>query len=214
MGLVGLLYVGAVLFINGLLLLGAVEARSAAPINLFVGALQVITPTFLIFTANNDPMVILNASGLYLFGFTYLYVGINLLAGLDTTGVGWFSLFVAVAAVGYAWANWQLFRDLPFAVIWLMWGFLWFLFFVVLGLKREAYTRYTGWVTIIQAWVTAAIPAFLLLTDLWREPTLTAIALAVVAVVGFGALYAYMQPRAPRAPTPTEPTPTARTAAG
>jgi hypothetical protein len=214
MGLVGLLYVGAVLFINGLLLLGAVEARSAAPINLFVGALQVITPTFLIFTANNDPMLILNASGLYLFGFTYLYVGINLLAGLDTTGVGWFSLFVAVAAIGYAWANWQLFRDLPFAVIWLMWGFLWFLFFVVLGLKREAYTRYTGWVTIIEAWVTAAIPAFLLLTDLWREPALTAIALAVVAVVGFGALYAYMQPRAPRAPTPTEPTPTARTAAG
>ena len=88
MALVGLLYVGAVLFINGLLLLGAVEAKSAAPINLFVGALQVVTPTYLIFTANNDPMVVLNASGLYLFGFTYLYVGINLLAGLDTTGVG------------------------------------------------------------------------------------------------------------------------------
>ncbi|HEY0538273.1 MAG TPA: AmiS/UreI family transporter [Actinoallomurus sp.] len=212
MGLVGLLYVGAVLFINGLLLLGAVDARSAAPINLFVGALQVVTPTYLIFTANNDPMVILNASGLYLFGFTYLYVGINLLAGLDTTGVGWFSLFVAVAAVGYAWANWQLFGDLPFAVIWLMWAFLWFMFFVVLGLKREEFTRYTGWVTIIEAWVTAAIPAFLLLTALWREPTLVAIALAAIAVVGFGALYAYMQPRAPRAPTPT--TPTARAAAG
>jgi hypothetical protein len=212
MGLVGLLYVGAVLFINGLLLLGVVEAKSAAPINLFVGALQVVTPTFLIFTANNDPMVILNASGLYLFGFTYLYVGINLLAGLDTTGVGWFSLFVAVAAVGYAWANWQLLADPAFAVIWLMWAFLWFMFFVVLGLKREQLTRYTGWVTVIQAWVTAAIPAFLLLTDLWRDPTLIAIALAVIAVIGFGALYAYMQQRAPRAPTPTAPTRTAPTA--
>jgi hypothetical protein len=212
MGLVGLLYVGAVLFINGLLLLGVVEAKSAAPINLFVGALQVVTPTFLIFTANNDPLLILNASGLYLFGFTYLYVGINLLAGLDTTGVGWFSLFVAVAAIGYAWANWQLFADPAFGVIWLMWAFLWFMFFVVLGLKRDQYTRYTGWVTVVQAWVTAAIPAFLLLTDLWRDPMLIAIALAAIAVIGFGALFAYMQQRAPRAPTPTAPTRAARTA--
>jgi hypothetical protein len=204
MGLVGLLYVGAVLFINGLMLLGAVEAKSAAPINLFVGALQVITPTYLIFTANNDPALILNASGLYLFGFTYLYVGINLLAGLDPTGVGWFSLFVAVVAVGYSWANWQILGDLPFAVIWLYWAFLWSLFFLVLGLKREELTRYTGWVTVIEAWVTAAIPAYLLLTDLWRDPGLTAIALAAVGVVVFGALYVRMHPRAPSAPATPE----------
>ncbi len=61
MGLVGLLYVGAVLFINGLLLLGVVETRAAAPMNLFVGGLQVVTPTYLIFTANNDPLVVLGA---------------------------------------------------------------------------------------------------------------------------------------------------------
>ena len=47
MGNVGLLlYVGAVLFINGLMLLGKVEPRSAAVFNLFVGGLQVVTPTF------------------------------------------------------------------------------------------------------------------------------------------------------------------------
>ena len=213
MGLVGLLYVGAVLFINGLMLLGAVEARSAAPINLFVGALQVVTPTYLIFTANGDPALILNASGLYLFGFTYLYVGINLLAGLDNTGVGWFSLFVAIVAVGYAWANWWLLGNLPFGVIWLYWAFLWSLFFLVLGLKRAELTRYTGWVTVIQAWVTAAIPAFLLLTDLWRDPGLTAIALAAVGVIVFGALYARIHPRAPSAPATTS-TRTAHPAAG
>ena len=86
MGSVGLLYVGAVLAINGLMLLGHVEARSAAPLNLFVGALQVVTPTYLIFTSGGDAATILGASGIYLFGFTYLYVGINLLAGLDGTG--------------------------------------------------------------------------------------------------------------------------------
>ena len=51
MGSVGLLYVGAVLFLNGAMLLGWVKARSAAPMNLFVGVLQVVTPTYLIWTA-------------------------------------------------------------------------------------------------------------------------------------------------------------------
>src|SRR3712207_2585472 len=102
MGSVGLLYVGAVLAVNGLMLLGLVEARSAAPLNLFVGALQVVTPTYLIFTAGGDAAITLNASGLYLFGFTYLYVGINLLAGLDGTGLGWFSAFVAACALVFS----------------------------------------------------------------------------------------------------------------
>jgi hypothetical protein len=213
MGLVGLLYVGAVLFVNGLLLIGVVEGRSAAPINLFVGTLQVVTPTYLIFTAAGDPLAILAASGLYLFGFTYLYVGINLLAGLDTTGVGWFSLFVAIMTLGYSYANFAILGDRPFGVIWLMWGFLWTLFFVVLGLKYEGFTRYTGWVTIIIAWVTCVIPAFLLLTDLWRFEDAIAIGLAVGSVVVFGALYALIHPRAPGAPAAT-PAPTGHPAPG
>ncbi len=36
MGSVGLLYVGAVLVVNGLMLLGRVDARAAAPLNFFV----------------------------------------------------------------------------------------------------------------------------------------------------------------------------------
>ena len=102
---VGLLYVGAVLFINGIMLLGWLDAKSAAPMNFFVGGLQVITPTYIIFTANGNQDTILAASGLYLFGFTYLYVGINLTAGLDGTGLGYFSLFVAVCAVVFSYLN-------------------------------------------------------------------------------------------------------------
>jgi hypothetical protein len=214
MATVGLLYVGAVLFLNGLLLIGVVEARAAGPLNLFVGALQVITPTFLIFTAGDDPKKILAASGLYLFGFTYLYVGIGLLAGLDSTGVGWFSLFVAIAALGYSYANFQILGDPAFGVIWLYWAFLWALFFMVLGLKRESLTRYTGWVTIIQGWVTAAIPAFLLLTDLWRNPQAVAVGLAIGGVVVFAALYLIAQRRAPGAAAPATPTPSVPAAAG
>src|SRR5215218_9869840 len=94
MGSVGLLYVGAVLIVNGLMLLGRVDARAAAPLNFFVGGLQVFTPTYLIVTSGGDGDTILGASGLYLFGFTYLYVGLNLVNGLDGTGLGWFSCAV------------------------------------------------------------------------------------------------------------------------
>jgi uncharacterized membrane protein len=171
MGSVGLLYVGAVLAINGLMLLGYVEARSAAPLNLFVGALQVVTPTYLIFTAGGDQATILAASGLYLFGFTYLYVGINLLAGLDGTGLGWFSAFVALAALVYAGLNfwYNTPSDPAFGVIWLYWAVLWGLFWVTLGVGRVEWTRYTGGVALVAGVVTAAIPAFLLLTGNWAD---------------------------------------------
>lgn len=188
MGSVGLLYVGAVLFLNGVMLLGKINPRATGVFNLFVGALQVVTPTYLIFTAGGDTNTILAASGIYLFGFTYLYVGIGLLAGLDTTGVGWFSLFVAIMALGYSFANFQILGDAPFGVIWLYWAFLWFLFFLLLGLKIERLQPYTGWVTAIQGWVTGAIPAFLLMTGYWQTNTTTALVLAVFGLVVFIAL--------------------------
>jgi hypothetical protein len=193
MASVGLLYVGAVLFLNGLMLLGWVESRSAAPLNLFVGVLQVVTPTYLIFTAAGDPAVVLNASGLYLFGFTYLYVAFNLLGALDGTGLGYFSLFVAVCAVVYAALNFVRLGDFTFGVIWLYWAFLWTLFYVLLGRGVQRIGPYTGAVAAIQGWVTGAIPAFVLLTGYWGySDRPTALGLAIFGVVVFGALYLRM----------------------
>jgi hypothetical protein len=191
-GSVGLLYVGAVLFLNGVMLLGWVDSKSAVPLNLFVGGLQVLTPTYLIFTADGNQDVILGASGLYLFGFTYLYVAFNLLAGLDGTGLGFFSLFVAGCALVFAGLNFwrEGFGDDAFGVIWLNWAFLWGLFFVLLGLGRAHLGRYTGAVAAVQGIVTGAIPAFLLLTGEWSDASdWYAIVLAVFAVVAFGGLF-------------------------
>ena len=163
MGAVGLLYVGAILFLNGTMLLGWVDPKSAAPLNIFVGVLQVITPTYLIINADGDATKILAASGLYLFGFTYLYVGWNLLGNLDGTGLGMFSLFVAVSAVVYSIISFDA-SDPVFGVIWLYWAFLWSLFYLLLGRKQDGLGRYTGAVAAIQGIVTGALPAFLLLT--------------------------------------------------
>ncbi len=207
MGSVGLLYVGAILFVNGTMLLGWIDGKSAAPLNVFVGILQVVTPTYLIINADGDVKKILAASGLYLFGFTYLYVGWNLLGNLDGTGLGMFSLFVAIAAVVYSIINFNA-GDPVFGVIWLYWAFLWLLFFLLLGRRLEALGKYTGAVAAIEGWVTGALPAFLLLTghlDFLAARTFATI-LAVFAVVAFGALFFVMrQPataRTAEAPTP------------
>jgi len=186
-----------VLFLNGVMILGGINPKAQAIFNLFVGALQVLTPTFLIFTAGGDPNVILNASGIYLFGFTYLYVGITLLGNFDSTGVGWFSLFVAVAAAGYSFANFKILHDKPFGVIWIYWAFLWLLFFLLFGLKLVGLTAYTGWVTAIEGWVTAAVPAFLILTGYWlnwSQNTL-AITLGAVGVAMVLGLIPFTRPR-------------------
>ena len=193
MGAVGLLYVGAILFLNGTMLLGWIDAKSAAPLNVFVGVLQVVTPTYLIINADGDATKILAASGLYLFGFTYLYVGWNLLADLDGSGLGMFSLFVAVAAVVYSVISFRA-GDPVFGVIWLYWSFLWVLFFLLLARRREELGRYTGAVAAIQGWVTGALPAFLVLTgNLSFIPANTfASILGVFAIIAFGALFFVM----------------------
>lgn len=197
MGNVGLLFVGAVLFLNGVMLLGWVDAKSAVPLNFFVGALQVVTPTYLIFTANGDPDVILGAAGLYLFGFTYLYVALNLAFDLDTTGCGHFCAFVVACALVFSGLNFGRLHDTAFGVIWLNWAFLWLLFFLVLGLNLDRLTRYTGAVCAIQGGVTGTIPALMLLTGKWdRYNNTTAIALAIFAVVVYVALYPILRARA------------------
>ena len=94
MGSVGLLYVGAVLFINGLMLVGAIPGKSAGILNFFVGGMQIISRALIILGANGDQATIFGASGLYLFGFTYLYVAILQFTGISGEGLGWFSLFV------------------------------------------------------------------------------------------------------------------------
>ena len=195
MGAVGLLFVGAVLFINGVMLLGWVDARSAAPMNYFVGSLQVITPTYLIFTANGNADTILMAAGLYLFAFTYLYVALNLTFNLDGTGLGYFCFFVVLSALVYSYLNFTRFADPAFGVIWLYWAFLWALFFLVLGLKIESLTKYTGAVCAIQGWVTGWAPAFLLLTGRYAGyKNQLALALAVFGVVVFGFLFVRLRP--------------------
>ena len=194
----GLLYVGAVLFLNGTSLLGWSKGNSNAPLNVLVGILQVVTPFFIIFTSNGDAATILGASGLFLFGFTYLYVAMNGLLKLDGSGLGWFCGYVALAAIVYTVLNARLNTDggLFLATLWIQWAFLWGLFWLVLAQGRGGLTRYTGAVCLTQGIITGMIPSFILLAqpDLFTQTI--GLAVLVVGVVLDAVYWVSMKPSA------------------
>lgn len=201
---IGLLYVGAVLFINSLMLLGRIDGKSAAIFNMFVGLLQVFTPIYLVVSADGDSAVILSASGIFLFGFTYLYVGLTNWFNLETKGLGWYCLWVAVMALGFSYVNFVQMSDVKFGIIWLFWSFLWYLFYLVLGRGLQI-DRYVGKVTFVNAWITTTIPAFLSLSGQWTRVSDTAAwIVALVFVIYF--VIAYFTNTPTKRVKPTEET--------
>jgi hypothetical protein len=183
------MFVGAVLFVNGLLFLGRIDGKSAAPFNIFVGALQVAIPFYLIATAPTADDILLD-SGIFLFGFTYLYVGISNLAGQSLVGLGWYSAWVAIMAAAFGITNIVKFHDPTIGLLWLQWSVLWALFWLVLALGMTRLTAMAGWLTLILSFTTCTIPGFLLLLGEWgRVPTwavLVVIAATAAAVVPIG----------------------------
>lgn len=183
MGNVGLLLVGVVLLVNGLSSLGVVPARSAAPLNIFVGSVQVVLPTIILIQHGSDPAVVSGTWPSYLFGFTYLWFGFQIIFGLEPEGFGWFSAFVAAVALFEAVTT--VGTDPVFAVIWATWAVMWSLFFVLLGLGRTRVGgfdlgRFTGWFLVWLGVPTCTISALFLLDGRWSTD----------AVAGFGALVA------------------------
>lgn len=89
-GTIGVFLVGVVLLVNGLVMLNVVPRRSAAPLNLFVGAIQIVFPTIILIQSGGDSTVAAATWPTYLFGITYLYYGLNIIFDLEPEGFGWF----------------------------------------------------------------------------------------------------------------------------
>lgn len=188
MSTVGLLLVGAVLFVNGLAFLGYVESRGAAVINIFVGVLQSASPFFLLTHAVSADDV-LNAAPLFLFGLTYLWTGINSLTGHNATGMGWFCLWVAAMTVAFALVSFIRFDDPNQGIIWLNWGVLWATFWLVLALGKEGLSRIAGWTTVIMSIWTCTIPAILTMVGVWKDaPPWTSLAATAATIAGVALL--------------------------
>jgi len=160
-----LLYVGAVLFLNGIWLIGKINDREIWVINVFSGGVTLFVALYLAFGPGADANSIKAAAMTLLFTFTYLWVAINRHQDVDGRGLGWFSLFVAITVVpvaidtlGSAQGAW----DVWFGLCWAAWAVLWFMFFLLLALQKPI-ARVTGWVTSIEGVFTGWLPGYLLL---------------------------------------------------
>src|ERR1700744_2559628 len=177
---VGLMFVGAVLFVNGLLFLGRIDARGAAVFNLFVGALQTAVPFYLIAHATSAN-AILGDAGIFLFGFTYLYVGIINLAGISAVGLGWYSAWVALLAAAFGITEFTRFHAPTTGLLWLQWSVLWGMFWFVRALGRERLTPVAGWMTLIMSFTTCTVPGYLLLLGSWSHVRTWMVLVAIAA---------------------------------
>jgi hypothetical protein len=160
-----LLYVGAVLFLNGIWLMGGIDDREIWVINVFVGGITLLIALFLAFGSGADAGSIKAAGLTLLFTFTYLWVAINRHQDVDGRGLGWFSLFVAITVVPVALdtlANAQGTWDVWFGLSWAAWAVLWFMYFLLLALKKPI-AKITGLVTSVQGVLTGWLPGYLLL---------------------------------------------------
>lgn len=183
MSFVGLFLSGAVLFLNSLMLLGKAEAKSVGIFNIFVGIIQILIPSYLMIEAGQNNWELYNVAAIFLFGLTYLYVGFTVLKGLDGSGLGWFSLWVAIIAVVYTITSIIHFHDIVNALTWAMWAFLWFLFFLSNALKKKI-DPYIGKVAFVQSWVTLTIPALFYFLGISNSPLVAQI-WTYVLILGF-----------------------------
>ena len=161
-----LFYVGAVLILNGLWMLGRIGDREIPVINLFAGGLSLLVALKLAFGEGADLASVKAAALSLLFSFTYLWVAINRYSGADGRGLGWFSLFVAITAVPVA-ADALHLASTPgewwLGLSWVAWSVLWLMFFLMLALGRPL-ARPTACMAIGQGVLTGWLPGYLMLT--------------------------------------------------
>jgi len=182
---VSLFFIGAVLFVNGLTLLGRIEPKGGAPVNALVGAVLVANAARLALPSEAGEAALAEAAGFLLFGITYLWVALNAWTGHDPKGLGWYfawatgvSVFLGLIALIHS-EDWKL------AMLWLLWAILFATFFGVIALERTDLVFAAGWLAIMEAFFTASVPGGLELIGKWDDDATTVVvAIGTVAVVG------------------------------
>lgn len=190
-----LLYVGVVLAVNGIWLLGQarvaaapapsgsagsavaleghpsfIQNREISVLNIFTGFIGIVAAVTLAVqgNANEDIASIRAAAYILLFAFTYLWVAFNQYLNAGGHAFGWYCLFVAITAIPAGIFTLTAASGNT-ASIWL--GLNWFAWsflwflFFLLLALERPIARLTGWVAIVEGIATGWILAILLLED-------------------------------------------------
>lgn len=163
-----LLWVGAVLFLNGLWLLGKIQDREIVVINIMSGLVACAVVLQAAFGAGATGESIKGAAVTLMFATTYFWVAHNRLVAVDGRGLGWFSLFVAITllpVVARSFNEAASLADWWSAISWLVWAVLWFMYFLLLVLQKPI-QRPTAWVTLLAGIGTGWLPGWLMLEGL------------------------------------------------
>lgn len=160
-----LLYVGVVLFQNGVWLHGRMTAREVALPNIFSGTVLAVVSLLLIMGSGVTLDAVRSSALILLFGVTFLWVAFNQLAENDGRGLGWYCLTVAIVLVptaiesyGAASSTWGLW----FALCCVLWAILYVMFFLLL-VRGAPIAGPTGWMALLNSVVTGFLPGYLLL---------------------------------------------------
>ncbi|MEQ8496530.1 MAG: AmiS/UreI family transporter [Gammaproteobacteria bacterium] len=159
-----LLYVGAVLLVNGMGGLDRVDGRSMAVMNFMVGSLALVASLLQLIRAQT-PADFFGVATFFLFTFTYLYVAVSIWFELDMRGFGWFCFFVALTTIPCALVTYQA-GDMRFGTFWLIWGVLWYMFYLA-NVPGRDFGRLLPYTTISVGVLTCWIPGLLILTENW-----------------------------------------------
>ena len=183
---VALLFVGAVLLINGLVFLGRVDGRAAIPINLLAGATLVLNALLMVATVEPDTPTTFGAVGFALFGFTYLTVALNSLLGGSGRALGWYCGWAAIIATVLALINFSDGAAPQMGWLWASWSLLFLSFFLALLVPGEWWTPAAGILAIVQGFTTATIPALMMIDGSWATASA-----AIIGLVQIGGAVVY-----------------------
>jgi hypothetical protein len=95
-------------------------------------------------------------------------MGVLKLAKLDGRGLGWWCLFVTINVPLPAYQTY-LTGDIPLTCIWILWGILWFLFWVSMALQKggEKFLKFLIFMMIVEFFIALWIPALYMLNGKW-----------------------------------------------
>ena len=203
MGNIILLLAGATLFLNGKMTLGKADARNVAVFNLFVGSFQVLGAFYLIIVSEPSNAMSLGHASIFLFGFTYLYLGITILKGMDGSGLGYFSLWVSILSLVYLTVEFAQNGDMVKGLNWLLWSFLWGMFYLT-NCKKLPISEFVGKISLVLSWVTLTIPSLLTLTGVFDNQTIykawAIVLVGTIIYIGYlGYLLFYKKKEKPKA---------------
>jgi hypothetical protein len=158
-----LIVVAVILFVNGFLVLGKFAGKQVAWLNLAAGLSIWAIGVYIGLTDGlkpfGDTVSFAASASCIVFALVYMLLAFEIFAGTDFKALGYYSfmggLIMFLIGLGFFHVLGTKLPAVPqFGVLWFMWGVLFWLFWACWGLGKTALAQFTGYYTIVTAFIT------------------------------------------------------------